>query len=124
MKKNLLEIAGIISLVLGILACLTVVGIIVGIPLIIGGNKIKGMANMSDQEILENKDTILIWTIVFLLINQISGIILLIFYIDLDSIESKVNTKYDELEKAKKLYDDKVLSKEEYEKEKERILNK
>lgn len=123
MKKNLLEIAGIISLVFGILACLTIVGVIIGIPLIIGGNKVKSMANMSDQEILENKDTILIWTIVFLFINQISGILLLIFYIDLDSFENKTNNKYDELEKVKKLYDDKVLSKEEYEKEKTRILN-
>ncbi len=123
MKKNLLEIAGIISLVFGILACFTIVGVIIGIPLIIGGNKVKSMANMSDQEILENKDTILIWTIVFLFINQISGILLLIFYIDLDSFENKTNNKYDELEKVKKLYDDKVLSKEEYEKEKTRILN-
>lgn len=123
MKKNLLEIAGIISLVFGILACLTIVGVIIGIPLIIGGNKVKSMANMSDQVILENKDTILIWTIVFLFINQISGILLLIFYIDLDSFENKTNNKYDELEKVKKLYDDKVLSKEEYEKEKTRILN-
>ena len=33
------------------------------------------------------------------------------------------NTKYEELEKVKKLYDEKILTKEEYEKEKERILN-
>ena len=33
------------------------------------------------------------------------------------------NAKYEELEKVKKLYDEKILTKEEYEKEKERILN-
>ena len=40
MNKNLLKIAGIISIVLGIICCLTIFGAIVGVPLIIGGNKI------------------------------------------------------------------------------------
>ena len=66
----------------------------------------------------------------FLVFNQISGILLLIFYIDMDGSFSntfnntKSNNKYDELEKLKKLYDDKVLTKEEFETEKEKILNK
>ena len=131
MNKNLLKIAGIISLVLGIICCLTIVGAIVGVPLIIGGNKIKDMANLSDQELLQQKDTILIWMVVFLVFNQISGILVLIFYIDMDgSISSSFkgnnnnDNKYDELEKLKKLYDDKVLTKEEFETEKEKILNK
>ena len=131
MNKNLLKIAGIISIVLGIICCLTIFGAIVGVPLIIGGNKIKDMANLSDQELLQQKDTILIWMVVFLVFNQISGILLLIFYIDMDgSISSSFkgnnnnDNKYDELEKLKKLYDDKVLTKEEFETEKEKILNK
>ncbi len=132
MNKNLLKIAGIISLVLGIICCLTIVGAIVGVPLIIGGNKIKDMANLSDQELLQQKDTILIWMVVFLVFNQISGILVLIFYIDMDgslsntlnSSNKKSNDKYDELEKLKKLYDDKVLTKEEFETEKDKILNK
>lgn len=132
MNKNLLKIAGIISLVLGIVCCLTIVGAIVGVPLIIGGNKIKDMANLSDQELLQQKDTILIWMVVFLVFNQISGILVLIFYIDMDgslsntlnSSNKKNNDKYDELEKLKKLYDDKVLTKEEFETEKDKILNK
>ena len=131
MNKNLLKIAGIISIVLGIICCLTIFGAIIGVPLIIGGNKIKDMANLSDQELLQQKDTILIWMVVFLVFNQISGILLLIFYIDMDgSISSSFkgnnnnDNKYDELEKLKKLYDDKVLTKEEFETEKEKILNK
>lgn len=133
MNKNLLKIAGIISIVLGIICCLTIFGAIVGVPLIIGGNKIKNMANLSDQELMTQKDTILIWMVVFLVFNQISGILLLIFYIDMDgslsnafngSSNNKNNDKYDELEKLKKLYDDKVLTKEEFETEKEKILKK
>ena len=132
MNKNLLKIAGIISIVLGIICCLTIFGAIVGVPLIIGGNKIKDMANLSDQELMTQKDTILIWMVVFLVFNQISGILVLIFYIDMDGRLSNTlngsnktsNDKYDELEKLKKLYDDKVLTKEEFETEKEKILKK
>lgn len=130
MNKSLLKISGIISIVLGIICCLTIFGAIVGVPLIIGGNKIKDMANLSDKELMTQKDTILIWMVVFLVFNQISCILLLIFYIDMDGSFSntfnntKSNNKYDELEKLKKLYDDKVLTKEEFETEKEKILNK
>lgn len=133
MNRTLLKISGIISIVLGILCCLTIVGAIVGVPLIIGGNKIKGLANLTDQELLQQKDTILIWMVVFLVFNQISGILLLIFYVDMDGSLSNLGNnisnkssvdKYDELEKLKKLYDDKVLTKEEFETEKNKILNK
>ena len=135
MDKSLLKISGIIAIAVGILYCITIVGAIVGIPLIIGGNKIKSYADCTDEQVIDAKDSILVWTIVFLLFNQLSGILLLIFYIDcIDKNRGKsttnttknVNTddKYEELEKLKKLYDEKVLTKEEFENEKNRILNK
>lgn len=139
MNKSLLKISGIIAIVFGILACLTLVGAIVGVPLIIGGAKMKEYAGYTDEQIIANKDKILIWTIVFLFFCQISGILLLIFYIDSigkyekgitgdnmnyqSNMNTNNNAKYEELEKVKKLYDEKILTKEEYEKEKERILN-
>lgn len=139
MDKSLLKISGIIAIVFGILACLTLVGAIVGVPLIIGGAKMKEYADYTDEQIIANKDKILIWTIVFLFFCQISGILLLIFYIDSigkyekgitgdnmnyqSNMNTNNNVKYEELEKVKKLYDEKILTKEEYEKEKERILN-
>ncbi len=139
MDKSLLKISGIIAIVFGILACLTLVGAIVGVPLIIGGAKMKEYAYYTDEQIIANKDKILIWTIVFLFFCQISGILLLIFYIDSigkyekgitgdnmnyqSNMNTNNNAKYEELEKVKKLYDEKILTKEEYEKEKERILN-
>lgn len=134
MDKSLLKVSGIISIVVGVIYCLSIIGAIIGIPLIIGGIKIKDYASYSDIQIYESKDTILIWTIVFLLFNQISGILLLIFYIDnigkTTNNNNNTNTnntnsdKYEELEKIKKLYDEKILTKEEYENEKSRILNK
>ena len=139
MDKSLLKISGIIAIVFGILACLTLVGAIVGVPLIIGGAKMKEYADYTDEQIIANKDKILIWTIVFLFFCQISGILLLIFYIDSigkyekgitgdnmnyqSNMNTNNNAKYEELEKVKKLYDEKILTKEQYEKEKERILN-
>ena len=139
MDKSLLKISGIIAIVFGILACLTLVGAIVGVPLIIGGAKMKEYADYTDEQIIANKDKILIWTNVFLFFCQISGILLLIFYIDSigkyekgitgdnmnyqSNMNTNNNAKYEELEKVKKLYDEKILTKEEYEKEKERILN-
>ena len=139
MDKSLLKISGIIAIVFGILACLTLVGAIVGVPLIIGGAKMKEYADYTDEQIVANKDKILIWTIVFLFFCQISGILLLIFFIDSigkyekgitgdnmnyqSNMNTNNNAKYEELEKVKKLYDEKILTKEEYEKEKERILN-
>lgn len=134
MDKSLLKVSGVISIVVGVIYCLSIIGAIVGIPLIIGGIKIKDYASYSDIQIYESKDTILIWTIVFLLFNQISGILLLIFYIDnigkTTTNNNNTNTnntnsdKYEELEKIKKLYDEKILTKEEYENEKSRILDK
>ena len=134
MDKSLLKVSGVISIVVGVIYCLSIVGAIIGIPLIIGGIKIKDYASYSDIQIYESKYTILIWTIVFLLFNQISGILLLIFYIDnigkTTTNNNNTNTnntnsdKYEELEKIKKLYDEKLITKEEYENEKSRILNK
>lgn len=143
MDRSLLKISGIIAIVLGVLECLTLVGAIAGVPVIIGGAKMKEYADYTDEQIIANKDKILVWTIVFLFFCQISGILLLIFYIDSigkyekgiignnmnyqsgmnNNMNTNSNLKYEELEKVKKLYDEKILTKEEYEKEKERILN-
>lgn len=129
MNKTLLNIAGIISLIFGIICTITIIGAIVGIPMIIGGNKLRELSNMDDSEIYKNKDTIIIWMVVFLFINQISAVLILIYYIMLETSMTSDNTKentmdkYDELEKLNNLYKEKVLTKEEFEKEKERILN-
>lgn len=129
MNKTLLNIAGIISIIFGIICTITIFGAIVGIPMIIGGNKLRELSNMDDSEIYKNKDTLIIWMVVFLFINQISAVLILIYYIMLETSMTSDNTKgntmdkYDELEKLNNLYKEKVLTKEEFEKEKERILN-
>lgn len=131
MDKSLLNVAGIIAFVFGIICCCTIIGAIVGVPMIIGGNKLREYSNMSDEELRKNKDNFLVWTIVLLIICTIAGVIALIVYIQLEnpsilnsSFSSRNNEKrYSDLEKLNQLYKDKILSKEEFEKEKERILN-
>lgn len=132
MDKTILKVAGIIAIVLGVICCITIIGLIVGVPIIIGGMKFNDLSKLSDAEIEANKETILIWSIVFLFLCQLSGILGLVYYISLNNDSNKnsasttkVNNtdKYDDLEKINKLYKDKVLTKEEYETEKARILN-
>jgi len=120
--KSILKVAGIISIVVGIICCLTILGAIFGIPLIIGGSKINKISKLSDNEILNEKDTILVWAIVFIFLNFISGILCILYYLSITNENN--NGKYQQLEKLKKLYDEKEKNKEEYEKEKSKILNK
>lgn len=132
MEKSLLNISGIIAFIVGILACITIVGAIVGVPLIIGGNKLRDLAMASDEEVFREKDTILIWTIVFMYLCQISGVLSLIFYILMlnkynESITGGSNFKpsgYQELEELKKIYDDGIITKKEYEERKAKILER
>ena len=126
MDKSILKVSGIVAIVLGIICSLTIIGAIIGVPMIIGGIKLNDLSKLSDEDIAKNKETILIWSIIFLFICQISGILGIIYYISISnfSFDFKSNSnKYDELEKLNKLYKDKVLTKEEYEVEKSRILN-
>ena len=128
MDKTILKISGIVAIVFGIILSVTIIGLIAGVPMIIGGMKFNELSKSTEEEICKNKDTILIWSIVFLFICQLSGILGLIFYFSMSNFSFSFNSnnsdKYDELEKLNKLYKDKVLTKEEYEMEKSRILNK
>lgn len=130
--KTLLNVGGIIAIVIGILTCLTIVGAVIGIPAIIGGIKFRDLSTMNDNEIDNNKDTVLVWSIVFIFVCTVSGVLGIIYYIGMENPnlfssttpKKESNDKYDELEKLNKLYKEKVLTKEEFEKEKERILSK
>ena len=124
--KNLLKFAGILGIVLGIISCFTIIGVLWGIPMIIGGDKLNSYSKMEDDEIIKYKDSIFGWSVFFLIFFIISGVLGFIYYIGLtDEERKKENNDYmDQLEKLKKLYDDKVLTKEEYEEKKQKILEK
>jgi len=133
MDKIILKITGIITLVLGIFYSITIIGLIVGVPLIIGGSKFIGYSNMTDERIIEEKNSILGWSIFFLFFTVIGGILGLIYYFSINGSMNKVSsviknishdTKYlEELEKLKELYDKDIITKEEFEAKKKQILD-
>lgn len=124
--KILLKIAGIIGIVFGALSCLTIIGLLWGIPMIIGGYIFYEYSNKSDEEIINHQSTILGWSIFFLIFSIIPGVLGLIYYFgitDVDFSFSKTSNVKD-LENLKKLYDDNVITKEEFENKKQEILKR
>ena len=99
MNKELLRISGIIGLILGILYSTTIIGLIMGIPCIIGSIKMLDYNLKTDKEIIEKKDIIFIWAITFLLLSTISGILLLIFYMQIKDM--KIESKKEIVEETK-----------------------
>ena len=65
---------------------------------------------LEDEEIINHKGTILCWSIFFIFFSLISGILGLIYYFGLNNIQKNKLNYLDELERLKKLYDEKALS--------------
>ncbi len=122
--KALLKAAGIIAIVFGIICCLTIIGLLWGIPLIIGGYKFNEYSMLEDEEVLNHKSGILGWSIFFIFFSFISGILGLIYYFGLNNIKPEKGdlTYIEELERLKKLLDEKAITKAEYDKKKKEIL--
>ena len=95
MSKTLLRISGIITLIVGIIYSLTIVLLIIGIPTIVGAVKLLNYAEMEDNELEQNKNTILIWGIVLIFLSFIAGVLTLIAYTQIKPQE-KVEVKQPE----------------------------
>ncbi len=87
MKTNkgstLFKISGILAIIGGAICCVVspftfFLSLGLGIPLIIGGNKIMKMADLDEEEIEQNKTSIIAWSIFFLIVDTISGVLSLI----------------------------------------------
>ncbi len=108
MEKTLLKVSGIIAIILGILYCFTIIGILWGIPLIIGGSTMIG----------------------YLFFTLIGGILGLLFYFTMDdnkkifNINSNSKSDYvDEIRKLDELRKSGIITEEEYEAKKKKILD-
>lgn len=124
MEKILLKIAGIIAIIMGILYCFLIIGMLWGIPLIIGGSNMIGYSNMSDEEVKEKKNNILGWSIFFLFFTVIGGILGLVFYLMIDNkIFAPKNDYINEIKKLDELRRQGVISDKEYEAKKKKILD-
>ena len=111
-NQSLLKVGGIIGIILGALSCITIVGLLWGIPMIIGGVKFTKYADMNEEELHNYETSILGWSIFFLIFSVVVGVLGLLYYIGLTSgdIISKKPSPTEELEKLKKLYDDKAIT--------------
>lgn len=63
MKNVYFTIAWIASIILGVLFSLTIVGLILGIPLFIASAKFKKAINMTDDELIKNRNNLFGWGI-------------------------------------------------------------
>lgn len=63
MKDIYFVVMQIVSLVFGIIFCITIVGAIFGIPLIIASGKFKNASTMNDYQLAQNRGSLLGWGI-------------------------------------------------------------
>jgi MFS family permease len=127
-EKVLLKIAGIVAIIVGIGWCFTIIGIIIGIFLIVGGSTIMGYSNLPDDEVVSKKSSILGWSIFFLFFTVIGGILGILFYLTMDNkifVSKNVgkNDYIDEIKKLDELRKQGIISDAEYEAKKKKILD-
>ncbi|MDD4298243.1 MAG: SHOCT domain-containing protein [Bacilli bacterium] len=124
MEKTLLKVSGIVALVVGLVWCFTIIGIIIGLPLLVGGISVFGYSNLSDEEIMGKKRSILGWSIFFLCFTFLAGILGLIFYFTMDRKTYNENNDYfDEIRKLDQLRNQGMITDKEYEAKKKQILD-
>lgn len=127
MDKTLLKVGGVVAIIIGVCYSITIFGLIIGIPMIIGGVAFTGYAKLKDEEVMFAKGSILGWSIFFLLFAGIPGILGIIFYLSMTgALNTNTQTKHytDELKDLKALLDSKTITQEEFEKRKTQILSK
>lgn len=61
--KSYLKIMELLSLILGILCCITIVGVVIGVPLLISYKKFKQAANGDDTTLIQLRRTLFGWGI-------------------------------------------------------------
>ena len=124
-------ISGILSIVFGILACITIFGAIIGIPLIIASNKYFAWAKMTPQELAPYRDSILIWGVVVTILIFPLGVFALIPVFNTENSEQTTNStdsqymkqKMDKISKLFELKQQGIITEEDFKKAKEKILN-
>lgn len=148
----LFKIAGILAIISGAITCLAsiatfFISLAIGIPLIIVGKLFLKYATMDDEELILNKSAILGWSIFLLFFCSIAGILALVGYSNCDVFNCRaydnqkkddseiiINTsdtfesdnyfedKIQKLERLKSLKDRNIISNEEFEILKSKIL--
>ncbi|MDD4275815.1 MAG: DUF5362 family protein [Clostridia bacterium] len=91
-----LMLVAILGYIIGVIACVTIIGLIIGIPMIIGANRYAYWAKMSDEALQNEAQSMFGWTIFFCIFAFPFGLVALIPYLNLDAdkIDTVENVKY------------------------------
>ncbi|WP_288762329.1 DUF5362 family protein [uncultured Lacticaseibacillus sp.] len=132
--KTLSYVGAIWSIVVGALLTLSLIGAVVGVPIIIGGALLLKFRNATDEQFIEQRNTMLGWGIFFLIFTVVGGVLELVAYVmagSADTEEFRAEHQkaqsaddFDDLERAAEMKEKGVLSETEYESLKERILRR
>jgi len=126
MNKNLLLVARILSLITGILYCITIIGIPLGILNIIASNKFKEAENDNTM-----RDTVRNWSIYLLFTDTISGVLgIIASSVDDNNIidvtpttsGSKKTPLEERLANLSRLYESGAISRDEYDRRRREII--
>lgn len=137
-NSTLFTVLGIFGMIFGVIASITIVGLIIGIPLIIGSKKFLDYAKLTDEEVLSlDRQNLTIWLIVFCVLMFPVGLIALIILFNLEGqLSAKVNSTLnsnsessvmdEKINKIKELYEMKeqgIITEEDFQNAKNKILN-
>lgn len=132
--KGLLTAGSIIGIVIGACWTITIVGMLWGIPTLVGGILMLKHRNLSDEMFIKKRTPILVWGIIFLFTTLVAGIFLISSYVisninleeeEIKLAEEKTNAEilnYQNIEKAYELKEKGIISEEEFENIKKRHL--
>lgn len=124
--KALLTAGSIVAIVVGALWCFSIIGILWGVPLIIGGIILLGYRKLSDELFITKRNVMLGWGIFFIFTTLVGGILVIIAYITsnvdtnkqiIEEIKETNETEisnYDTIEKAFELKEKGIISEEEF----------
>ncbi len=153
--KTYATVMYIVGLVIGIIFCVTIVGALVGIPLIIGSNKFKIAKDASMSELVEMRSSLLGWGIFYSIVvaGSIFGFICILVCsimvnkylsgVEEGSMQETISLSQfanrseettatqedsaqsikDKLKEIDSLYEEGVITKEEYEAKRKKILD-
>ena len=92
-----LMLVAILGYIIGVIACITIIGLIIGIPMIMGANRYAYWAKMSNEALQNEVQSMFGWTIFFCIFAFPLGLVALIPYLNLDADRSSgtvENVKY------------------------------
>lgn len=134
-NETVFSILGVLGMIAGILFCITIVGAIIGIPIIIGANRYSKWAKQSDEQVFEERSDVSLWGVVYAIFIFPIGLIALIPVFNLkgqitNAIEGTKPEKDEmdeKIEKIKKLHEMKekgIIDEEDFKTAKQKLLEK